>query len=557
MIIADKTFVNGNICTMEKPEERATAVVAYKGDIVYVGSDAGARAYPTKETVDLGGKTVLPGFTDTHMHLVADCMSKDKTDLGGARSVADVLSVMKDFAAKTDSEWILGGNLHIENIAEGRFPHRRELDAVDSRPVLLFSYCGHAQIANGEALRRGGIVKGFKPETEGLIDFYDDGEPNGIIHESAYGLYLSKHVDGHAATPAGRKALLRRYLKEYTKRGVTGLQTFSVLGDDPLEYIDQYMELDLEGNLPVRVTVNSSGPLDYAHRVISGFGNDKIRVGAKKLFCDGSLSTRTAALLAPYSDAPGETGLVVRGQEELTALAKEAYELGCDVAVHAIGDRAMELVLNAVESVLASNGYDDAGVLTADPLDADEDGFRAAAARKYKGRYPRFRIIHASLTDPSHLARLARLPVILDVQPSFVRNWYTLAGERIGEERSKHLFPFRSFLEKGLLVTGGSDAFVEPVDPLMGIQVAVTRQSLDGLPEGGFIPEERVGVFDAVAFYTRNAAYCTHEEDRKGTITEGRLADMIVLSDDIFAIDPHKIANVRVEQVYLGGERIL
>jgi predicted amidohydrolase YtcJ len=161
------------------------------------------------------------------------------------------------------------------------------------------------------------------------------------------------------------------------------------------------------------------------------------------------------------------------------------------------------------------------------------------------------------LIDPSQLPRLARLPVILDVQPSFLRNWYDLAELRIGKERSNWLHPFRTFLEKGLLLTGGSDAPVEPSDPLLGIQMAVTRQALNGLPEDGFIPKERLSVFDAVAFYTRNAAYCSHEEDTKGTLTEGRLADMIVLSDDIFVTDPHGIADTRIERVYLGGERVL
>ncbi|MDR2132360.1 MAG: amidohydrolase [Clostridiales Family XIII bacterium] len=557
MIIADKIFINGNIHTMEKPGDRAAAVVVYKGEIVYVGSDAGARAYSAKETVDLNGKTMLPGFTDTHMHLIADCMSKAKAELGGARSVAEVVSIMKDFAAETDAEWLLGGNLHIENMAEGRFPHRYELDAIDARPVILFSYCYHAQIANSEALRRAGIAKGFRPEMEGLVDFYDDGEPNGVIHENTYGLHFANLVDGDMALEANRKSLLKKYLTDYTKRGITSLQTFSALSEDPLEYVNQYMDLDREGALPVRVAINSAGSLDRAYHAVSGFGNDKIRIGAKKLFCDGSLGTRTAALLAPYCDAPDEKGLLVHSQDELTALVGEAYDYGCDIAIHAIGDGAMEFVLNAIESVLDARAYDDAGVAVAGPLDEAPEGFREAAARKYRGRYPRFRIIHASLIDPSHTARIARLPVILDVQPSFVRNWHSLAEARVGKERSDWLYPLRTFTRNGILLTGGSDAPVEPSDPLMGIQVAVTRSDLGGVPAGGFIPREKLDVFDAVALYTRNAAYCTHEEDRKGTITEGRLADLIVLSDDIFAIDPQRIAATRVEQVYLGGERVL
>jgi predicted amidohydrolase YtcJ len=464
---------------------------------------------------------------------------------------------MKDFAAKTDAEWVLGGNLHIENLAEGRFPYSRELDAVGPRPMLLFSYCLHVEIANSEALKRGGIVKGFKPEIEGLVEFYEDGEPNGIIRENTYGQYLSKQVEGNVATKEGRKALLKKYLKDYSMRGITSIQTFSALADDPLEYIDQYMELDREGALPIRITVNSSGPLDYAYHTVSGFGDDKIRIGAKKLFCDGSLNARAAALRAPYSDAPGETGITVHSQESLNAQAREAYEQGYDVAMHTIGDRGMDFVLNAIEYVLAANGYDDAGVAAGGPLDEEPDGFRAAAARKYKGQRQRFRIIHAQLIDPSQLDRIARLPVVLDLQPSFVRNWHAIAKDRIGLERAKYLFPFNTYRKRGFLTTASSDAPVEPAYPLMAIQVAVTRQTLEGIPEGGFFPDERLPVFDAVAMYTRNAAYCGHEEDRKGSLTEGRLADFIVLGDDIFEIDPHGIAETRVEQVYLSGERVV
>ncbi|MDR1495394.1 MAG: amidohydrolase [Clostridiales Family XIII bacterium] len=558
MIRADKTFVNANIYTMEKPGERAEAAVVYRGEFVFVGDAEEALKYPTRETVDLGGKTVLPGFTDTHIHLISDCQRKDRAELGGAQSIAEIVQIMKDYAEKSDGEWLTGANLHIENIAEGRFPNRYELDEISKeRPVILFSYCLHIQIVNSEGLRRGGIVRGFKPEIEGLVEFFDDGEPNGIIREDMYARYFSDLVERNVTTTKGRQALLRKYMHDYTARGITSVQAFSALADNPLEYVDEYFELDRVGELPLRVTINSSGPLDEAYRAVSGFGNDKIRIGAKKLFSDGSLNARAAALFEPYSDDPGNVGLVVNTQEEIFKVAKEAYYFGCDVAIHAIGDRGIDIVIGAIEKVLEETGYSDEGVASSGPLDDEPDGFRSAAARKYSGQYPRFRIIHTQLvTRREQIERLKRLPVILDMQPIFVRNWYTIADERIGPERKKGLFAFRTLIDNGLLLTGGSDAPVETADPLLGIQIAVTRKTAAGEPPEGFVPEEALSVFEAASLYTRNAAYCTHEEDRKGTIKIGRLADFIVLDRDIFEVDPLEIAATQVVQVYLGGERI-
>jgi len=263
MFVADKKFVGGKIYTMTHPGEFAEAAVVFDGKFIFVGSSKEAEEYLAKETIDLDGRCVLPGFTDTHIHLISDCQQKARANLGAARSIAEVLAIMKRHAEKQEDEWLLGANLHMDYMAEGRFPNRYELDEIAAdRPIVLFSYCMHAQICNSEALKRAGIEKGFKPKVEGLVEFFDDGEPNGIIRESTYAEYLSDLAEQNVATKEERKKLLRRYLHDYTKRGITSIQTFSALAEDPLEYIDEYAELEREGKLPLRITINSSGGLD-------------------------------------------------------------------------------------------------------------------------------------------------------------------------------------------------------------------------------------------------------------------------------------------------------
>jgi predicted amidohydrolase YtcJ len=303
----------------------------------------------------------------------------------------------------------------------------------------------------------------------------------------------------------------------------------------PTEHFDQYYELERRNELPVRVVINPSEPLPWSLSPITGFGTDMVKLGSKKIFLDGSMGGRTAALLEPYSDAPDERGILTLGKEELTGLFREAYDAGLEVSVHVIGDAAMQRVLDAAEQVYAP-------IEEADPV------------KRLKQSDRRLRIIHAMIIKPEHIDRLKKLPVILDVQPGFLHSDVHIAEDRLGADRLKYLMPFRSFIDNGILLTGGSDAPVDPPIPLNGIQCAVTRQDLNGFPEGGLWADESISVYEAVALYTKNAAFCSNEEDLKGTISVGKYADFILLDRDVFAIAPKDIHHIEVLRTVVGGD---
>jgi predicted amidohydrolase YtcJ len=432
--------------------------------------------------------------------------------------------------------WLYGAGIFSEHLAENRFPRRYELDEISvERPVHIVSHCGHIHMINSRALALTDIVKRSELDDE-CLDYYDDDEPNGILMENAYGKYLSEIVDGSWAKPSHMKALVRAGLPVYPARGITTLHAIALMPDTPpAENFDQYYELEKSGDLPVRVVINPSHDLPWSLNPTTGFGTDMVKLGSKKIFLDGSMGGRTAAMLEPYSDAPGETGIITHTTEELTALFKEAYDAGLEVSVHAIGDAAMERAIDAAEKVYPA-------IDEADPV------------KRLSKTDKRLRIIHAMIIKPGHIERIRRLPVILDVQPGFLHSDVHIAEDRLGPERLKLLMPFRTFIDNGILLTGGSDAPVDPAIPLNGIQCAVTRRDLNGFPEGGLVAEEAVSVYEAVAMYTKNAAYCSGEEHIKGTISVGKFADFIILDRDIFDVPPGEISNIKVMKTVLGGD---
>lgn len=532
MIKADSIYLNGNIYTMTEEDHTVEAIAVLNGKIVFTGTTEEAKKLDGEKVVDLGGKTVIPGFTDTHLHLMMDCEERLKVNLLNASSIDEIISLMKE---KADSEpeetgWLMGATLHIEKLKEGRFPNRYELDKISTtKPVIITSYCQHTTMVNSKALEMAGISRGFEPETKGTIDIDEDGEPNGIVRETAYGLYLEPLMDLDLSNPQFRKEILKKQAMTYSSMGVTTFQTYSALGDELGEYLHTYQELDEEGSLPFRIIINTAAELPKKVGLVSGIGTDKVKYGAKKIFSDGSLNSRSAALLEPYSDAPDEHGILYYDQDELTAQIKEAYEYGMEVSIHTIGDKSMEMVLNGIEQTL----------------------------KEVKGpRNTRFRIIHAMVVNDSQIERMKHLPVILDTQPVFLRNWGEALFDRVGNERAQLFIPLRRYLDEGLIVTGGSDAPVEDVAPLIGIQCAVTRQDLNGKPEGGLIPEQRISIYEAVCLFTKNAAYCTNEENIKGTLEPGKLGDFIVLDRDIFKTEPCEIHKIKVLKTILGGDEV-
>jgi predicted amidohydrolase YtcJ len=314
MFLLDKTYYNGKIYTMNEPNETVSAIVVHDGRIVYAGDDAEALAYPVREKEDLGGRVGLPGICDTHIHLLSDCMSKEYVALNKARSVDEIVETLR---ARDNGEdgWLIGADVTMSDLAENRYPLRRELDRVSrTRSVLILSHCLHVTMVNGKALALAGVTKDGVAG-DGRLTFYDDGEPDGIMREEAYTAYLAPIFETRARDPRFRKDMIEKYIGSYSEQGYTTLHSISNFPNTaPGEYFDQYYELEREGALPVRVVVNSA----YFPETLcaqTGFGTDMVKVGAKKIFLDGSLGGRTAAMIEPYTDAPVDPPLPFLGME--------------------------------------------------------------------------------------------------------------------------------------------------------------------------------------------------------------------------------------------------
>jgi predicted amidohydrolase YtcJ len=535
MIYADKTFYNGKIYTMNKPGETVSAIVVQGGKIVYAGTDEEALAYPTKEKEDLGGRVGLPGLSDTHIHLLMDCMDRTYVKLNKASNIAELVDVMREHD-DGDADWYIGADVSMSDLEENRYPTRFELDRVsETRPVMIFSHCLHFTMLNSKAMELVGIIKD-KVAGDDCLSYYDDGEPDGIIREAAYVKYLTAFFANRFADPEFRKSVLRDNLGEYPRRGLTTLHAISSLaGAPPMEYFDQYYALEEEGTLPVRVLINSAY-LPEKLNSLTGFGTDMVKVGSKKIFMDGSLGGRTAAMIEPYSDAPDEKGDLFCSEDEITSLLKEAYDAGIEAGVHAIGDATMERLISVAEKIYPSSDEPD-------PVKR----LKAAGHR-------RLRIIHATMIAPDHAARIAKLPSILDMQPIFINSDGSFASDRLGPERINRYTALKSLMNAGIIITGGSDAPVDAALPFVGIECAVTRTSVDHPETGTIAPDEALSIYDAVSLYTRNAAFCSGEEDIKGTVSAGKYADFILIDRDIFETEPTEIHNINVLKTVVGGK---
>jgi predicted amidohydrolase YtcJ len=521
---------------MEAEGETVSAVVVRDGKIVYAGTDEAALAYPAAETEDLRGKTMLPGFNDTHIHISYDLLHKSYVDLSEERTIAGIIEKMRE--AKGGGEgWLIGVGFTVGCLEDGRSPNRRDLDKIDAeRPILINSACGHIRIANSKAIENADI-----PAQDALgnetVEYFEDGSPNGVFLENAYSVYVAGNTGGTWENADERKAVIRNGIGDYPAMGLTTMHTVAGMPDEvQSEYIDQYFELEERGELPVRIILNPTLRLPWAHCPQTGFGTDMVKIGSLKIFMDGAMGGRSAALLKPYSDAPDETGVLHFTEEELRAQIQGAYDAGLEVSIHAIGDAAMERVLNAAEAVY--------------PLSDEEDPVKRLLAAGKR----RLRIVHAMLIQKEHIGRLKRLPIILDVQPGFIDDDAEFAEDRLGPERVRYFMPHNLYMKNGILIAGGSDYPFGGKPPLAAIQISVTRKTLSGFPDGGLIPEEAVTVFEAVSMHTRNAAYCSSEEKLKGTITPEKFADFVVLDRDIFKTPLNEIADIKILKTVVGGK---
>jgi predicted amidohydrolase YtcJ len=463
-----------------------------------------------------------------------DCSNRSNIALNKARSVDELVEIMRG-SDDGGSGWLTGCDVTMSDLAENRYPLRYELDRISTeRPIAVLSHCLHFTMVNSKALELANLTK-ESAAGDPCVTFYDDGEPDGVVREEAYTKYLAPVLSSILADTDHRKNLIRSYIGSYSQHGYTTLHAISSFdAAPPLEYFDQYYELEREGTLPVRIIINSA----YFPETLmaqTGFGTDMIKVGARKIFLDGSLGGRSAAMREPYSDMPDEKGELFHTKDSLAALLRKAYDSGLEASVHVIGDAAMELLLDAAEEVYPTS---------------DE---RCPIKRLTAAGLRRLRVIHASVADAAQIDRLRKLPILLDIQPNFIHSDGGFAPDRLGD-RMKGFTPLRSYIDAGILLAGGSDAPVDPPLPFLGMDCAVTRKSIGGFPEGGLVPEEAISVYESVSMYTRNAAYCSSEENIKGTISAGKYADFILIDKDIFEIAPPEIHTIEVLKTVVGGK---
>lgn len=541
----DKMFFGKNIYTMVSDGDKVEAIGVKDGKIVFAGTKAKAEElYDAAEVIQLkDDQAMMPGFGDSHLHFYAYCQTLTTVDLAGATTKAEALKRLADKAKETpEGMWIKGSNFDQSKWTdcEDQIPTKEDLDkASDKHPIVIKRCCLHTAVANTMALEKAGVGKGYDFGVGGTVELDADGMPNGIMREQASKIY-DELIPDPLKDPAVKKELMVKALKDVSSKGVTMLHTYAAEIWKYTEDFDDYKALDDEGLLPVRMTICLDEMFDRPVLTEAEKSDPyrKVQMGTFKIFTDGSLGSRSAALMEPYNDAPDTKGIMVISQENLNEKMLKAYEHGLQPAIHCIGDAGMEATLTAIEYTLKKSR---------------EHGMTEA---EQKARLP-FRLIHAQMVTEEQIARMKKLPLILDIQPVFLNTDLHWIEERIGKERAKMSYIWKRYQDEGFILTGGSDCPVESYDPRPGIYGAATRKDpAINEPKGGYHPEQIVSLYDAVAMFTKNIPYANGEQDYMGTLEEGKFADMVIVDRDIFSRPAEDIMNMQVEKTYLAGKEV-
>ncbi|HXG66176.1 MAG TPA: amidohydrolase, partial [Blastocatellia bacterium] len=523
---ADLIFTNGRIWTGNQKQPWASAIAIGGNKIIAVGDEKQVAALAGKgaRSINLGGRFVMPGINDAHIHFLSGALKLFEVDLNGARSLEEIQRRVAKFAAENPGQlWIMGSGWEYSYLPDKRLPTRADLDAVvRDRPVFLYSYDGHTAWANSKALELAGVTAASKFAGYGeLVLDEKTGQPTGVLKEGAMRLVGAKIPE-----PSRERKLeaLRRALRMAAQLGITSIQNASGSADE----VELYKELLGRGELTVRVSFAISvGPrttqadIDRISALARRYSGPRLRVGAVKIMVDGVIETHTAAMLAPYSDAPDTAGRPAYTQEELNRVVAMSDRAGLQVYIHAIGDKGVRMALDAF-----------------------------AHARKVNGRRDsRFRIEHIETISPDDIPRFAELGVLASMEPIHAdpgTNGVWLPA--VGPERAQRAFAWRSLERAGARLVFSSDwPAAISVDPMRGLHNAVNRRTVEGHPPEGWIPEQRVSVETALGAYTRSGAFASFEEGIKGVFAPGMLADLIVLSADPFKIDPMDLHKCRVQ----------
>ena len=528
-INADLVLLNGKLWTVNDKQPEAEAVAVLGNRIVAVGASKTLRKLigPQTRVLDLQGRRVVPGFNDAHVHFFNGGAGLASVQLRDAKSPQEFAHRLAAFAAKTpQGRWVLEGNWDHENWSPAKLPTRQLIDAVTpNHPVFVQRLDGHMALANSVALQLAGITKQTPDPPGGLIVRDEAGEPTGVLKDAAMNAVYKVIPEPNAEEVTEAVKAAMRYAAE---NGVTSVQDMSASSD----VLRVYQQLLARDELTVRIYGHQ--PLSQWLRlaivgVRAAFGSDKLKIGGLKGFADGSLGSTTAWFFAPYLDAPNTSGLASGELVDETAMQAKivnADRAGLQVAVHAIGDKANQRIL----------------------------AMFAEAAKQNGPRDRRFRIEHAQHLRPAEIKAFAAQKVIASMQPYHAIDDGRWAENRIGAERAQGTYAFRALLDAGAILAFGSDWFVAPMEPLMGIYAAVTRRTLDGKRPAGWVPEQKITVAEAIRAYTLGSAYASFDETRKGSIEVGKLADFAVLSNDILKLNPIEIEKTRVIMTIFDGK---
>lgn len=517
---ADTIFVNGRIYTGSATVQ---ALAVGRGRILAIGADQEIQKLKGAKTevIDLHGHFVLPGFNDAHTHLASGGMTKLRVNLEGSKSLEEMKARIAERAkAAGAGEWLTGRGWDHTLWPGAKLPARQDLDGVTgAHPAVFVRVDGHIAIANSAALKAGGITRETPDPPGGKIDRDQQGEATGILRETSKDAMLAKVPP---PTPAQRRRALELALADAAQWGVTSAQDNSEWQDFLV-----FEQLEREGKLTLRITewLPFGESLEVLkQRRASHPANDlMLHTGMLKGYMDGSLGSRTAAMLAPFSDDPKNTGLPQFEQEKLDQMTKERAAAGFQIGFHAIGDRGAEMALRAYAQA-------------ADP----------------SGR--RFRIEHDQVITPEQFAKFRDLGVIASMQPNHLLTDMNWAMERIGPERAKHSYAWKEFLENNVRLAFGTDYPVEPITPFRGIYAAVTRKNEAGTAE--YFPEQKLTIDQAIAAYTTGSAFAEFAEKQKGLLAPGMLADFVVLDRDITKVPLAEILKTRVLRTVVGGKTV-
>jgi len=509
-------LLNARIYTLNPKQPTSKAIAVKNGRIKAVGTNKEIRKYINEKTkvIDAKNKTIVPGLVDCHVHMTSLGKHLQTLDLRNIESVKEMQQKLTEYAKKNpQSRWILGGRWSQDKFAEKRHPTRWDLDAaVADKPVFLIRVCGHMGVANSKALHLAGITKETKVDSGAIGLDTTTGKPNGILRENALDL-VWRAIPKPSLKELQETCMLA--CKKAVEAGLTGVHW--LVGSAKEIHVIQ--KLYSQGKLPLRVYLGI--PVDFLDELtnlglLTGFGNNMVKIGFVKILADGSFGAHTAALKKPYFDKPKTKGIMLYTQKRLNKFILKAHKAGLQLAVHAIGDHTIDTVLNTYEKAL----------------------------KKHPRENHRHRIEHCSLLDVKLIKRMKQLGLIASVQPHFIVSDFWIV-DRLGKDRARWVHPFKTLINEGLIVVSGSDCPVEPINPLLGIWAAVARKDS---------AEEKLTVEEALKTYTSKAAYASFDENNKGTIEAGKFADLTVLSKDICKIPPDMIKRTKAEMTIVDGQ---